>query len=184
MASVRTLIVMMAMIFTAIALGRGFVNRSNDRLVGRAVRPNSDLARVAPSSWLEAARMGAPVYRLAGGLSLLPPLPEGKVIVLTGNGYAFATDDVAEVKRWYAVLSAPTLDLSRFPSVRYIYEVEAAELVTEPDGRQVLALTIHESRTGCERPSCDPVTELPNYDRRYVLKPSNAIVKVSGGSHA
>jgi hypothetical protein len=108
----------------------------------------------------------------------------GKAIVLSGDGYVFATDDVADVVRWYGLLTYPAVDLSMFPSIHYVYEVDAAELVTDTDGHTVLAVSVHEARTGCALPACDPVTQLPNYDRRYIVKPANAVVTVEGGKHA
>lgn len=155
---------------------------SNNRLMDRAVsaQPTSHVAR---DLWIEAARMGAPVFRGNGGPVSLSVAPVGKSIVLSGVGYVFATDDVAEVARWYGLLTYPMLDLTGFPEVRYVYEVESAEIVREGE-RSVLAITVHEARTGCERPVCDPVTQLPNYDRRYVVKPTNASVSLAGGKHA
>ncbi|MDK6078652.1 hypothetical protein [Massilia varians] len=139
--------------------------------------------KVVRDGWMEAARQGAPIYGAEGGVLSLRPKPAGKRIELHANGYVFATDDLADVRRWYAVLSAPALDLSRFPAVRYVHEVEHVELV-ELDGREVLAITIHEARSGCVKPACDPVTELPNYDRRYVVTNPNGTIHIEGGGNA
>ena len=128
--------------------------------------------------------MGAPIYRSEGGPVSLPLAPAGKAIVVSGSGYVFATDDLAEVVRWYGLLTYPALDMTRYPAVRYVYEVESAQIVTGADGHPVLALTVHEVRTGCIRPACDPVTQLPNYDRRYVIKPDNVVVSPLWGTHA
>ena len=139
--------------------------------------------KVARDCWMEAVRQGAPIYRAESGPASLPPKPEGKRIELHANGYVLATDDLADVRRWYAALTAPVLDLSRFPAVRYVYEIEHVELVKR-DGREVLALTIHEARSGCAMPACDPVTELPNYDRRYVVTVPNRTIHIEEAGNA
>lgn len=156
---------------------------SNDSIMGREPVVEAPVVKVVRDNWMEAARLGAPIYRSEGGPSFLPPKPEGKQIELHANGYVFATDDLADVRRWYAELTAPALDLSRYPAVRYLYEVEHVELV-ERDGRQVLSITIHEARTGCVKPACDPVTDLPNYDRRYVVTNPNRTIHIEGGGNA
>lgn len=184
MVCLRILSMMMwaALMFTV--LGCDFAIRSNDRLMGRVDEPVLVVAHAVPDLWMDAARMGAPIYRIDGGPESLPIVPAGKAIVVAENGYALATDDLADVQRWYGFLTYPVLYSSGFPAVRYVYEVEGVELVSEADGRKVLAVTIHEARTGCELPACDPVTQLPNYDRRYVVKPANTVVTVAGGNHA
>lgn len=182
--SVRMYKFMGAGMAAACVLGFGGAIWSNDSLMGRVQAAQPVVSHTARDLWMDAARMGAPVYRAEGGPVSLPPPPVGKAIVVSGGGYVFASDDVADVVRWYGLLTYPALDLSAFPSVRYVYEVESAELVTEADGRKVLAVSVHEARTGCALPACDPVTQLPNYDRRYVVKPSNAVVSVAGGKHA
>jgi hypothetical protein len=157
-------------------------------MVVSKVRPHqvreveAPVVKVVRDSWLDASRQGAPIYRAEGGPVALPLKPEGKRVELYANGYVFATDDLADVRRWYAALTAPALDLNRFPFVRYVYEVEHVELV-ERDGREVLAVTIHDARSGCAKPACDPVTELPNYDRRYVVTSPNRTVHIEGGGN-
>jgi hypothetical protein len=168
-------------VLTVMVFGCGFASGPNDRTPRRVEVAATHVVR---DSWIDAASVGAPIYRIDGGPTSLPPLPAGKAIVIYGNGYAFATDDLADVQRWYGLLTYPVLDLSGFPSVSYVYEVEHVELVTEADGRNVLAVTVHEARTGCELPACDPIAQLPNYDKRYVVKPANAMGFGQGGKHA
>lgn len=184
MGSFRTLWMTMWGVLTIMVFGCGFASGTNDRTARRFEVANLPATHVVRDSWIDAARMGAPIYRIDGDPASLPPLPAGKAIVISGNGYAFATDDLADVQRWYGLLTYPVLDFSGFPSVSYVYEVEHVELVTDADGRNVLAVTIHEARTGCELPACDPIAQLPNYDRRYVVKPTNAMGFVKGDKHA
>jgi hypothetical protein len=187
MASIRTFTLLLVSLGLALLMGSGIAIWSNNSLTERvqSVQPVQPVAtHVVRDSWMDAARMGAPVYRTQSGPPSLPLLPAGKAIVISDGGYAFATDDLAEVGRWYGLLTYPALNMTAFPSVRYVYEVESVELVADTEGRKVLAVSIHEARTGCELPSCDPVTQLPNYDRRYVVKPANAVVMAAGGKHA
>lgn len=183
MMSVRTYKQFVVVMAVVLPCAFGAAIWSSDSLMGRGevVQPARQLAR---DLWMDAARLGAPVYRAHGGPVSLPVAPLGKAIMLSGGGYVFATDDVSDVVRWYGLLTYSVLDMTDFPAVRYLYEVESAELVEEDDGRMVLAVSIHESRTGCELPACDPVIQFPNYDRRYVVKPSNAVVTTAGRKHA
>lgn len=174
--------VMMGMTVVAL-VACGFGAWSSDSRMGRVSVVDASVVKVVRDSWMEAARLGAPIYRSEGGPSSLPPKPEGKRIELYANGYVLATDDLADVRRWYAELTAPVLDLSHFPAVRYLYEVEHVELI-ERDGHEVLSITIHEARSGCSKPACDPVTELPNYDRRYVVTNPNWTIHIEGGGDA
>lgn len=171
-------------VFALLVAGSGVAIWSNDSVMGRveSAQPVAELG--ARDAWMDAARMGAPVYRSEGGPVTLPGKPSGKAIELAGNGLVFATDDLEDVRRWYAMLTAPVLDMSRYPAVRYLYEVEKVEMVKGDNGSDVLMISIHEARTGCERPACDPVTDLPNYDRRYVIARGNRTVYIEGGPNA
>jgi hypothetical protein len=173
-------------VFTLVGVAALVVDIVSSRNIAPAARYDIEMPLpviVVRDSWMEASRLGAPIYSSEGGPSSLPPKPEGKQIELHANGYVLATDDLADVRRWYAELTAPALDLSRFPAVRYLYEVEHVELV-ERDGHQMLSITIHEARTGCVKPACDPVMELPNYDRRYVVTNPNWTIHIEGGGNA
>jgi hypothetical protein len=143
--------------------------------------------KVVRDGWKEAHKAGAPIYRYGeqpADWPTLDPLPASKAYVLTGNGVAFATDDLAEVKRWYAQLTFPALDYSQWKDVRYVYEVTAARVDKDAVGVPHLIVTVHEARTGCVAPACDPVHGLPNYDRTYEVPVSSMTIHIERGVNA
>lgn len=143
--------------------------------------------KVVRDGWKDAHKAGAPIYRNGeqpADWSTLDPLPASKAYVLTGNGVVFATDDLAEVKRWYAQLTYPALDYSQWADVRYVYEVTDAKVVKAANGSPRVMVTVHEARTGCAAPACDPVNGLPNYDRSYEVEASAMTIHIEGGGNA
>lgn len=53
-----------------------------------------------------------------------------------------------------------------------VIEATASGFVYSDDGTPYWYLWIHEARSGCAMPTCDPVNGLPNYDRTYFQYPT------------
>lgn len=162
---------------------------SNVSLVDRSMPASvvSPPIKVVSDSWKIAHKAGATIYRNGDQPTDWLPLdllPAGKRFVLTNNNVSFATDDLVEIKRWYADLTHPVLDYSEWPDVQYVYEVKGVQLAQGVSSLPRLVVTIHEARTGCALPVCDPVNGLPNYDRSYEVNVSSMTFRPDGGGDA
>jgi len=134
--------------------------------------------------WQHAIDQGAPVYR---DVSCSPMLPCAKLPSVPGSaairyrrqGYVLALSDVAAFGRWYGVISNPIVVPPRFKDVRYVYEVVGSRLANDHNGQPSIAVSIHERRSGCILPACNPVSQLPNYERTVDYFPENLFVDQS-----
>jgi hypothetical protein len=128
-------------------------------------------------AWRVAVAKGAPVFKdqSCGSSDWCKDLPTvaGGAIRHAQHGMVLVSDDVAEFGRWYGVVSAPPMRLDLFPGVQYVYEATGAKLDKLESGALVVKVAIHEKRSGCALPACDPnpQTGLSNYERTWDRTP-------------
>ncbi len=145
--------------------------------------PEWDRTAEEVKMWRKAVAQGAPVYRAvscgAEWCKDLPVAPLSAAIRHTQHGMVLAVDDVEQFGRWYGVVSYPAMRLDLFEGVQYVYEAVGAKLVKTDSGAVSVAVSIHEKRSGCALPACDPnpQTGLPNYERTWDRTPENLSVR-------